>query len=94
MKGLKVVKLDFKVYGQYALGFDKLFDHAEKAMISLDRIVLIESTKDFTEKFFDFAIIFIMYKDGLISEGEFQAQKSVYEESDNPQFILAKDLLE
>lgn len=30
MKGLKVLKLDFKVYGQYDLGFDKIFDYAEK----------------------------------------------------------------
>lgn len=30
MKGLKVVKLEFKVYGQYALGFDKLFDNVER----------------------------------------------------------------
>ena len=30
MKGLKVLKLDIKVYGQYDLGFDKLFDHAHR----------------------------------------------------------------
>ncbi|UCE39240.1 MAG: helix-turn-helix domain-containing protein [Thermoplasmata archaeon] len=30
MKGLKVMKLDFSVYGQYALGFDKIFDYTEK----------------------------------------------------------------
>jgi hypothetical protein len=30
MKGLKVLKLDFKVYGQYELGFDKIFDYAER----------------------------------------------------------------
>lgn len=30
MKDLKTLKLDFSVYGQYALGFDKIFDYAEK----------------------------------------------------------------
>lgn len=30
MKGLKILKLDVKVYGQYDLGFDKLFDYAER----------------------------------------------------------------
>jgi hypothetical protein len=30
MKGLKVLKLNFSVYGQYALGFDKIFDYAER----------------------------------------------------------------
>ncbi len=30
MKGLKILKLDIKVYGQYDLGFDKLFDSAER----------------------------------------------------------------
>ncbi len=30
MKGLKILKLKFKVYGQYALGFDKIFDSAER----------------------------------------------------------------
>ncbi|ODS38473.1 MAG: hypothetical protein A7315_03275 [Candidatus Altiarchaeales archaeon WOR_SM1_79] len=30
MKGLKVLKLDFKVYGQYELGFEKIFDYAER----------------------------------------------------------------
>lgn len=30
MKDLKVLKLEFKVYGQYALGFDKIFDYADK----------------------------------------------------------------
>ncbi|UCE72846.1 MAG: helix-turn-helix domain-containing protein [Methanomassiliicoccales archaeon] len=30
MKGLKVLKLEFNVYGQYDLGFDKLFDEAER----------------------------------------------------------------
>ena len=30
MKGLKVLKLDIKVYGQYDLGFDKLFDYSER----------------------------------------------------------------
>ena len=30
MKGLKILKLDIKVYGQYDLGFDKLFDYSEK----------------------------------------------------------------
>jgi hypothetical protein len=30
MKGLKVLKLDFKVYGQFDLGFDRLFDEAER----------------------------------------------------------------
>jgi hypothetical protein len=30
MKGLKILKLDVKVYGQYDLGFDKLFDSAER----------------------------------------------------------------
>jgi hypothetical protein len=30
MKDLKVLKLEFKVYGQYALGFDKIFDYAER----------------------------------------------------------------
>ena len=30
MKGLKVIKLDFNVYGQYELGFDKIFDYTEK----------------------------------------------------------------
>jgi hypothetical protein len=30
MKGLKVLKLNFSVYGQYALGFDKIFDYTER----------------------------------------------------------------
>lgn len=30
MKGLRVLKLDFKVYGQYDLGFDKIFDYTER----------------------------------------------------------------
>ncbi len=30
MKGLNVLKLEFKVYGQYALGFDKIFEYAER----------------------------------------------------------------
>lgn len=30
MKGLKVIKLAFNVYGQYELGFDKIFDYTEK----------------------------------------------------------------
>jgi hypothetical protein len=30
MKGLKILRLDIKVYGQYDLGFDKLFDFAER----------------------------------------------------------------
>ena len=30
MKGLKILKLDIKVYGQYDLGFDKLFDYSER----------------------------------------------------------------
>jgi hypothetical protein len=30
MKGLNILKLDIKVYGQYDLGFDKLFDYAER----------------------------------------------------------------
>lgn len=30
MRGLKILKLDFKVYGQYDLGFDKIFDYAER----------------------------------------------------------------
>jgi hypothetical protein len=30
MKGLKILRLDIKVYGQYDLGFDKLFDYAER----------------------------------------------------------------
>ena len=30
MQGLKVLKMEFKVYGQYDLGFDRLFDYVEK----------------------------------------------------------------
>jgi hypothetical protein len=30
MKGLKILKLDIKVYGQYDLGFDRLFEQAER----------------------------------------------------------------
>jgi hypothetical protein len=30
MKGLKILRLDIKVYGQYDLGFYKLFDYAER----------------------------------------------------------------
>jgi hypothetical protein len=30
MQGLKVLKMDFNVYGQYDLGFDRLFDYAER----------------------------------------------------------------
>lgn len=44
MKGLKVLKLDFKVYGQYELGFDKIFDYA-------DRITTLSSLLFTSEQF-------------------------------------------
>lgn len=44
MKGLKVVKLEFKVLGQYALGFDKIFDYTE-------RITTLSSLLFTTEQF-------------------------------------------
>ncbi|MHA2392582.1 MAG: hypothetical protein ACXAEX_11620 [Promethearchaeota archaeon] len=87
-------KLIIFVKSNNSTSIDQLFEYVELAEIDLDRIVLIENTKAFTENFFDFVIIFLMYKDGLISESEFQTHKSVYEELDNPKFILAKDLLE
>ncbi|MFX0105771.1 MAG: hypothetical protein ACFE75_09790 [Candidatus Hodarchaeota archaeon] len=87
-------KLIIFVKSNNSSSVDQLIENAKIAKIDLDQIFLIESTINFTQAFFDFAIVSIMYKDELISKSEFQSHKLVYEEFDNPKFIIAKDLLE
>ena len=73
---------------------EQLLDYAGNAMINPNQIILIENTKDFTESFFEFTIVLALYNDELISESEFRDQRLVYEKGDNPELIMAENLLD
>lgn len=73
---------------------EKLLDYAGSAKIYPNQIILIEKTKDFTETFFEFAIVLTLYNDELISESEFKDLELVYEKGDNPRFIMADRILD
>ncbi|MFX1320569.1 MAG: hypothetical protein ACFFAQ_02885 [Promethearchaeota archaeon] len=73
---------------------EKLIDSFKNAKINPNNIILIETTEDFTEAFFEYAIVITLYHDGLISSSTFREKKVVYEKGNDPKFTVLSDYLE
>ena len=87
-------KLIIFVKSSNSSSVDQLLDCVDKAMINLNQIFLINSSKDFTEAFFEFVMVTALYNDELISERELKEQKLVYRKGNNPKYLTSNELLE
>jgi hypothetical protein len=73
---------------------EKLIESFKNAKINPSHILLLELTEDFTEAFFEYAIIITLYHDGLVSVSAFREKQLAYEKGNNPEFTVLSDYLE
>lgn len=73
---------------------EKLIDSFKNAKINPSLIIILETTEDFTEAFFEHAIASILYHDGFINASKFRERQLVYEKSNNPKFTVLSDYLD
>lgn len=73
---------------------EKLIGFAKNVKINPNNIILIETSDDFTEVFFEYAISITLYHDGLISSNTYREKEIAYEKGKNPQFIILSDYLD
>lgn len=73
---------------------DKLIDSLNNVKINPINIILIGTSEDFNEAFFEYAITITLYHNGLISSNVLSEKKVVYEKGKNPQFTILSDYLE
>jgi len=69
----------------------EFINSVKSANISLDRVFILETEKDFSNTFYEFTIIKALYEEGLISELEYKEKELIYREIKNLEFTLAKD---
>lgn len=89
----KGAKLIIFVKSNNSSSVDQLLDYSGQARIHPNQIVLVENTKAFTEKFFEFTIVLTLYNDNNVGDSEFKEHQSVYKKGNNPKFIIADSLL-
>jgi len=73
---------------------EKLIDSFKNAMINPSHIFLLEITEDFTEAFFEYAIVITLYHEGLINTSTFRERQLAYVKGNNPEFTVLSDYLE
>ncbi|MFX1574245.1 MAG: hypothetical protein ACFFB0_15995 [Promethearchaeota archaeon] len=69
----------------------EFINSVKSAKISLDRVFILETEKDFSDTFYEFTIIKALYEEGLMSELEYKEQEIIYKETKNLEFSLARD---
>ncbi|MFX0041901.1 MAG: hypothetical protein ACFE8L_03215 [Candidatus Hodarchaeota archaeon] len=73
---------------------EKLIDSYKNARINPSHIILLENTEDFTEAFFEYAIVITLYQDGLLNINTFRERQLDYQKGKNPKYTVLIDYLE
>ncbi|MFX1411586.1 MAG: hypothetical protein ACFFA6_14635 [Promethearchaeota archaeon] len=73
---------------------DKLIEFANNTKINPNQIIILETSDDFTEKFFEHAIVIALFNDGSINASKFREKELHYKKTDNPEYTLLSDYLE
>jgi len=79
------------IKNQNSFNSKEFIDSVKSAKISLERVFILETEKDFSDTFYEFTIIKALYEEGLISEYEYKEKELIYKETKNLEFTLARD---